>query len=403
MIKNYDRVCAVIDLDNVYNNIKAIEERLGDKTQIYAVTKADGYGHGAIPICRLLEEVDSVRGYAVATCEEAMQLINAGIKKEILVIGYTFPYAYETMIKHDIRLTVFREDTLDMLEETAEKLGKKARVHIKVDTGMSRIGITTQDEGYAFVKKALSHNNIEVEGIFTHFARSDEADKTSANEQLEIFNSFVDGLEDDLKFKFKIRHCANSGAIVDMPYAGGDCARAGIILYGMWPSDEVNKQNIDIRPVMKLISHITYVKCIAPGTAVSYGGTYVAKTWRRIATIPIGYADGYPRALSNKAHVLIRGMEAPVIGRICMDQMMVDVTDIPDAECNDEVIIIGSDDRGNRITMEDLSALSDHLNYELACDIGKRVPRLFVRNGEYICSKDYFDDVPILDMNGKRI
>lgn len=398
MINNYDRVCALIDLDNLEYNINSIIGKLNPETDVYAVTKADGYGHGAIPIARELEKKDRIRGYAVATAEEAMQLIHAGIKKDILVIGYTFPYAYEQMIENNVRLTVFRTDTLNALNEVAGKLGKKAIVHIKVDTGMGRIGISPFDEGLDFVKEAFELENIEVEGIFTHFARADETDKTCAEEQFELFTSFVEGIESDLNVKFKVKHCSNSAAIVDMPFANLDVSRAGIILYGLWPSDEVNKSNIDIRPVMKLISHITYVKNVAPGTAISYGGTYVAKTWKRIATIPVGYADGYPRALSNKAHVLIRGQKAEIVGRVCMDQMMVDVTEIPLVEEGDEVIIIGSDKYNNSITMEELGEMSDHLNYELACDIGKRVPRLFVKNGKYICSKDYFDDVPVVDL-----
>lgn len=398
MINNYDRVCALIDLDNLEYNINSIIGKLNPETDVYAVTKADGYGHGAIPIARELEKKDRIRGYAVATAEEAMQLIHAGIKKDILVIGYTFPYAYEQMIENNVRLTVFRTDTLNALNEVAGKLGKRAIVHIKVDTGMGRIGISPFDEGLDFVKEAFELENIEVEGIFTHFARADETDKTCAEEQFELFTSFVEGIESDLNVKFKVKHCSNSAAIVDMPYANLDVSRAGIILYGLWPSDEVNKNNIDIRPVMKLISHITYVKNVAPGTAISYGGTYVAKTWKRIATIPVGYADGYPRALSNKAHVLIRGQKAEIVGRVCMDQMMVDVTEIPLVEEGDEVIIIGSDKYNNSITMEELGEMSDHLNYELACDIGKRVPRLFVKNGKYICSKDYFDDVPVVDL-----
>lgn len=395
MIKNYDRVCALINLDNILHNINAIKQCINSDSGIYAVTKADGYGHGAIPVCRVLEEVDYVKGYAVATAEEALQLIHAGIKKEILVIGYTFPYAYEDMISNDIRLTVFREDTLEKLNEVAGRLGKKAIVHIKVDTGMSRIGVQPFDDGFDFVKKAIDMENILVEGIFTHFARADEKDKSFANEQFELFTSFVDGIEADTGFSFRYKHCSNSGAIIDMPHTNLSLVRAGIILYGMWPSQEVNKENINIKPVMSLMSHITYVKNIAPGTQVSYGGTYEAKNWRRIATIPIGYADGYPRALSNKAHVFIRGMKADIVGRICMDQMMVDVTEIPGVEEFDEVLIIGTDKYNNTITMEELGELSDHLNYELACDIGKRVPRLFIKDGEYVWSKDYFKDVPI--------
>ena len=397
MLERYERVCALIDLDNVENNITQIEKVITAPQGIYAVIKADGYGHGAVPIATVLEKHDAVKGYAVATAEEALQLLDAGIRKEILVIGYTFPYAYADMINKGIRMTIFREDTLEELENISRDLGKKAIVHIKVDTGMSRIGISPFDEGLELIKKAIASEYIEVEGIFTHFARADETDKTSANEQFELFKSFVEGVEADTGFKFRVKHCSNSAAIIDMSYAHMDAVRAGIILYGLRPSDEVNMDSIDLKPVMSLVSHITYIKNVPQGTPVSYGGTFVTKRPTRIATIPVGYADGYPRALSNKSSVIIRGMKAPVLGRVCMDQMMVDVTFIPDAKEGDTVTLVGKE--GDCvITMDDLSKLSDHLNYEFVCDIGKRVPRLFIKDGEYVYQKDYFKDVPVVEL-----
>ncbi len=397
MLEKYERVCAIIDLDNVENNITQIEKVITAPQGIYAVIKADGYGHGAVPIATVLEKHDAVKGYAVATAEEALQLLDAGIKKEILVIGYTFPYAYEEMIKRSIRMTIFREDTLNELERISKKLGKKAIVHIKVDTGMSRIGISPFDEGFEFIKKAIASEYIDVEGIFTHFARADETDKTSANEQFELFKSFVEGVEADTGFTFKVKHCSNSAAIVDMSYAHMDAVRAGIILYGLRPSDEVDIEQIDLKPVMSLVSHITYIKEVAKGTPVSYGGTFVTQRPTKIATVPVGYADGYPRALSNKSSVIIHGKKAPVLGRVCMDQMMVDVTFIPEAKEGDTVTLVGKDEDAV-ITMDDLSKLSDHLNYEFVCDIGKRVPRLFVKDGEYVYQKDYFKDVPVVEL-----
>ncbi len=397
MLDSYERVCALIDLDNIDHNITQIENVIKAPQGIYAVIKADGYGHGAVPIAKVLESHDKVKGYAVATAEEAMQLQDAGIKKDILVIGYTFPYAYEEMIKRGIRLTVFRDDMLEQLEETAKRLSKNAIVHIKVDTGMSRIGISPYDDGLWLIRKALNLEHIEVEGVFTHFARADETDKKSANEQYELFRSFVEGVEEETGFKFKVKHCSNSAAIIEMPYAHMDAVRAGIILYGLWPSDEVDKKKIDIRPVMSLISHITFIKTVPKGTPISYGGTFVTERPTVVATIPVGYADGYPRALSNKSYVLIHGKKAPVLGRVCMDQLMVDVTFIPEAKESDTVTLIGKD--GDEvITMESLSDLSDHLNYELVCDIGKRVPRLFVKDGEYVYQKDYFKDVPVVEL-----
>lgn len=395
MINNYDRVCALIDLDNVVYNMNSICNMVGENTSVYAVIKADGYGHGAIPLAKEFEKIDKIRGYAVATSEEAMQLINSGIKKDIVIIGYAFPYCYRQMIENDVRLTVFRYDTLDEIDKIAGELGKKALVHIKVDTGMRRIGISPFDDGYEFVREAFSKENIEVEGIFTHFARADENDLSSALEQYDIFEGFVMGLEDDLGIKFKVKHCSNSAAIIQMKDANLDSVRAGIIMYGLWPSDDIARDSIDIKPVMKLISHVTFVKAIPPGTAVSYGGTYVSDKGRIVATVPVGYADGYPRSLSNKGYVLIKGKKAPILGRVCMDQMMVDVTEIPFVKEGEEVVLVGQDSYNNFISVEELGELSDHLNYELACDIGKRVPRLFIRNGEYVCSKDYFEDVPV--------
>lgn len=403
MLERYDRVCALIDLDSIEQNMKQIEKVTKSGDGIYAVIKADGYGHGAIPIALMLESHDMVKGYAVATAEEAMQLLRAGIKKDILIIGYTFPYAYEEMIDRGVRLTVFRRDTLDELNETAGRLNKKAIIHIKVDTGMSRIGISPFDEGLDLVKYALSLKNIEVEGIFTHFARADETDKTNANEQFELFKSFTEGVEDETGFRFKVKHCSNSAAIIEMPHAHMDAVRAGIILYGLWPSDEVSKDKISLKPAMSLVSHITYIKNVPKGTPVSYGGTFVTDRPTTIATVPVGYADGYPRALSNKSHVLIHGKKANILGRVCMDQLMVDVTFIPEAQMGDTVTLLGKN--GDEvITMEEIAFLSDHLNYELACDIGKRVPRLFIKDGEYVYSKDYFTDVPVVDLkNGAQL
>lgn len=398
MIDNYERVCATVDLDCIVENMKNICECVSDNTQVYAVIKADGYGHGAIPIAKETEKIEKVKGYAVATAEEALQLINAGIKKQILVIGYTFSYAYEQMIENNVRITVFRDDTLDELSAIATKLGKTAYVHIKVDTGMGRIGVLPYEDGIELVKKAIDMPGIKVEGVFTHFARADEKDKTSAYEQFEKFTGFIDGIEDMLDFKFEIKHCSNSAAIIEMPDANLDVVRAGIILYGLWPSNEVSRDVLELKPAMRMISHITYIKNIAPGSPISYGGTYVTNKWTRVATIPVGYADGYPRALSNKGSVLIKGQRAPIIGRVCMDQLMVDVTLLSDVNEGDEVVLIGKS--GNDcITMEELSSLSDHLNYELACDIGKRVPRLFIKDGVPVYLKDYFEDVPVVKLN----
>jgi len=393
-LEQYSRVCAHIDLDAVHHNLTSMHDHICPDTKIMAVIKADGYGHGAVPIAWEMEEIPYVHGYGVASVEEAMQLRNANIRKPILVLGYTFPYSYETLINQEITPAVFRRDMLQQLNETAAKMGVKTPVHIKVDTGMTRIGIRPDADGAAFVKEALSYENLIIEGIFTHFAKADETDKTSANGQLDTFLSFVKECEQENNYKFDYVHCSNSAGIIDIPQANQDLVRAGIILYGLWPSSEVNKEALDLLPVLSLKSHIVYVKEVDAGIPVSYNGTYITQKKTKIATIPVGYADGYPRNLSNTGFVLICGKRAPIIGRVCMDQFMVDVTEIPECKEGDEVTLIGKDGT-EEITMEELGDISGRFNYEFACEIGKRTPRVFFRHGKPFCAKDYYDDVKI--------
>lgn len=393
-LEQYSRVCAHIDLDAILHNLKQMRAHINDDTKIMAVIKADAYGHGAVPIAWEMEELSYVYGYGVASVEEAMQLRNANIRKPILVLGYTFPYSYETLINQEITPTVFRRDVLHQLNEIAGRMNVKTPIHIKVDTGMTRIGIRPDEEGAAFVKEALSCENLVVEGIFTHFSKADETDKAFANGQLRSFLSFVAKCEEENDYKFKFVHCSNSAGIIDMPDANLDLVRAGIILYGMWPSEDVSKDAVDLEPVLSLKSHIVYVKDVEAGIPVSYNGTYITERTTRIATIPVGYADGYPRNLSNTGTVIIAGKRAPIIGRVCMDQFMVDVTGIPECKEGDEVTLIGRDG-SEWITIEELGAVSGRFNYEFACEIGKRTPRVFFRHGKAFCAKDYYDDVKI--------
>lgn len=393
-LEQYSRVCAHIDLDAILHNLEQMHAHIDADTRIMAVIKADAYGHGSVPIAWEMEELSYVHGYGVASVEEAMQLRNANIRKPILVLGYTFPYSYETLINQEITPAVFRRDVLEQLNEIAGKMNVKAPIHIKVDTGMTRIGIRPDEEGEAFVKEALACENLIVEGIFTHFSKADEADKAFANGQLNAFRTFVDKCEKDNNFKFRFVHCSNSAGIIDMPDANMDLVRAGIILYGMWPSNEVSRDALKLEPVLSLKSHIVYVKDVGAGIPVSYNGTYITENTTRIATIPVGYADGYPRNLSNTGTVIICGKRAPIIGRVCMDQLMVDVTHIPECKEGDEVTLIGRD--GDEcITIEELGDISGRFNYEFACEIGKRTPRVFFRHGKPFCAKDYYDDVKI--------
>ena len=389
--KEYARGYLEIDLDRIRSNMDNMKANIDEKTKMMGVIKTDGYGHGAVAIAQELEPVDYMYGFAVATAEEAHILRMAGIKKPILILGYTFPYSYPMLIEEEIRMAVFREDTLEQLSEAAAKLNKKAKVHVKIDTGMSRIGILPDESGFQFIEKALHTEGIEVEGIFTHFATSDYADKRYAYEQLEKFQKFCAEAEVRFGMEFAVKHCSNSAGILEMPQANMDVVRAGITLYGLSPSDEVAKDIIKLEPVLSFKSTVVYVKTIPAGTAVSYGRTYIADKERTIATIPLGYGDGYPRGLSGKGYVLIHGKKAPILGRVCMDQFMVDVTDIPETKENDEVTLIGTD--GNEtITMEDLGELSGRFNYELACNLGKRIPRVYKKNGVVIKTKNHFAD-----------
>lgn len=391
MIERYGRIYATIDLDAIRSNMDSMQAKLSEGTKVIGVIKMDGYGHGAVPIAKELEPLWYMYGFATATAEEAMILRDAGIAKPILVLGYAFPWSYEEMIGHDVRAAVFREDMLGQLADASAKAGKKAKVHIKVDTGMSRIGIRPDEAGLEFVKKALENPAIEVEGIFTHFAKADEADKAPARNQLALFREFIGNIEAETGYVIPLCHCSNSAGMIGLREADMDAVRAGIAMYGLWPSPEVAKDAVELEPAMELKSRIVYIKNVEAGTEISYGGTYTAGEKRRIATIAAGYGDGYPRGLSNKGYVLIHGKKAPVTGRICMDQFMIDVTDIPDAAEGDIVTLIGREGE-ERITIEELGELSGRFHYELACCIGKRVPRVYLKSGKIRGTEDYFQD-----------
>lgn len=391
MMEKYGRVYATIDLDHLRANAEGMAAGLSRGTKMICVIKADGYGHGAVPAAKELEPLDDICGFAAATEEEAMILRKAGIRKPVLSLGYAFPCHYKEMIENDIRITVFRPDTLEQLSKASSEAGKKAKIHIKVDTGMSRIGIFPDEEGMGFVKRALQMPGLEVEGIFTHFAKADEKDKSSAMRQLAVFRDFVQRVEKENGYRIPLRHCSNSAGILEIREADMDAVRAGISLYGMQPSSEMAGNAVELRPVMELKSCIIYLKEVEPGTEIGYGGAFTAGRKMRIATIPVGYADGYPRALSNKGYVLVHERKAPVVGKICMDQFMIDVTDIPGVSEGDAVTLIGREGK-ERITMEELGELSGRFHYELACCIGKRVPRVYLKSGKIAAARDYFRD-----------
>lgn len=389
-MNRYTRVRAVIDLDAILYNMNSMHQNISEDTKIMAVIKADGYGHGAAEVAECIEHLDYLAGYAVATVEEGLILRNHGIKKPILILGYAFPDQYDELIAADMRPTVFTREMAQELSQAAGEMGVDCPIHFAVDTGMSRIGYQVTEEAADEMAQIARLPHIMVEGIFTHFARADEADKTSAEEQLALFEKMISMLE-ERGIRIPIKHCSNSAGIVELKEANMDMVRAGITLYGLWPSEEVRRDIIDLKPALSLITHVAYVKDLEAGRAISYGGTYVTKRPSRIATIPVGYADGYARGLSNKGAVLIHGKRAPICGRVCMDQFMVDVTDIPEIKMGDEVILIGSAGE-ETITMEEVGELSGRFNYEFVCNLGKRIPRVFRRNGKIIARKDHFSE-----------
>ncbi len=376
-MEQHNRVYAKIDLHAIAYNMKQMKQRIGEGAQMIAVIKTDGYGHGAVPIAKLFEEEDDVWGYAVAALEEAVSLREAGIKKPILVLGCIFPDQYEEMAVHEIRAAIYTKEMAEGMSKAAQKLHKTVYFHIKIDTGMGRIGFPVSEESAEIIADIKRLPGVKIEGMFTHFAKADETDKSFTRKQHERFLWMQKALE-RRNTRIPYLSCDNSAGIIDFPQWKHQLVRAGISLYGMYPSEEVDQSTVPLKPALELISHISYVKDVEAGTPISYGGTFVAEKRMRVATIPVGYGDGYPRALSNKGEVLIRGKRAKILGRVCMDQFMVDVTEIPGVQFMDPVILVGCDGE-DRISVEELSALSGRFHYEFVCCLGKRIPRVYIR------------------------
>ena len=370
---NPSRVYVGVDLAAISDNVKSIMNKVGPDVKVMAVIKTDGYGHGAVAIAHALNEI-GVYSFAVATIDEARELRASGIRNPILILGYVFPNDLQDVIDYNVTSTVFSYDSAKMISDYAAKRGKVAKIHIKLDTGMGRIGFVPGEESAAEIKRIFDLKNIEVEGVFTHFATADEADLGPSKAQAKLFEDFVNSLEADGYF-FKIRHICNSAGVLVMDGNYDNMVRAGIIIYGLRPSAEV-KCDIDLKPALELVSHVAYVQEVGAGFTVSYGSTYTTSGKTKIATIPVGYGDGYPRSLSNKGRVIVNGCYAPIIGRVCMDQFMVDVTDVPDVKQGDEVILIGK--QGDcEITVDEIADIAGTINYEIVCGINKRVPRIF--------------------------
>ena len=382
---NFDNTRVEIDLDAIARNFDAVREKAGVK--VMAVIKADAYGHGAIQIARLLQ--DKCAFFGVSSMLEAMELRQAGLRTPILILGQTPVNAFPTAIREGIRPTIFRYEDAAALSNAAVEAGIPAPFHFAVDTGMSRIGFQAEEASADICAKIAKLPGLIPEGLFSHFATADCADLSRAEKQAQLFADF-DRMLKARGVEIPIRHLDNSAGLMNF-----DChyemVRSGIVTYGMYPSQEVSPDLLKLEPALKWLSRVTHVKTLPAGREISYGGTYVTTRDTVIATIPVGYADGYRRSLSGKFHVLIRGRKAPILGRICMDQLMVDVTDIPGAALNDRVVLVGSFG-SESISMEEISAAADSFNYEFVCGISRRVPRIYVSGGKTVHTVHYLID-----------
>ncbi|MDF2984975.1 MAG: alanine racemase [Eubacterium sp.] len=375
-----NRAWAEINLDNIAHNIREIRRITNKNAEIMGVVKADAYGHGVMEVARTLLE-NGVSRLAVSMLDEAIQLRKNGFGVPILVLGYTDPIRVNEIIENDVTQSVFSHELAKALSDEAVKQGKKVKIHIKIDTGMSRIGFLP---GYSAVKNVVEISrlpNIIIEGLFTHFATADEKNREFTLLQFERFMSICYELQ-RIGIHIPVKHCANSAGIIEYPDMHLDMVRPGIIQYGMYPSEEVDKTKIHLKSAMTLKANVILVKEIEKDTSISYGRIFTTARTSRIATIPIGYADGYMRMLSNKGKVIIHGEYAPVVGRVCMDQCMVDVTDLNSTvEVGDEVVLVGAQG-DNVITAEDVAQLIGMINYEFVCIVGKRIPRAFIKDGK---------------------
>ena len=378
-------VYAEIDLDAIAYNMRNIKKLAQDK-EVIAVVKADCYGHGSLDVVPTLLENGASR-LAVAVLTEGIELRKLNISAPIMILGYTPIYLGEELINFDIEQTVYDVEFARQLSDIALKLNKKAKVHIALDTGMGRIGFVPDEKALEDVKTICALEGLDVIGIFTHFSTADEEDKTYTNKQYGKFVNFTNKLH-EIGIKIPLMHVANSGAIMDMPNTYLDAVRAGIILYGYYPSDEVNKEALPLKPALTLKAKITRVQEMDEGCDISYGRTFTTKRKSIIATLPIGYADGYSRLLAPHCKVIVNGKFAPVVGRICMDQCMIDVTDVGDVKVNDEVILLGSYN-DLKFDADDYAKIMGTINYEVLCMFKHRIPRIYTKNNEIVSIRNY--------------
>jgi alanine racemase len=386
MFREHRPLWVEINLDNLASNIRSIKSLLKPGTDYISVVKADGYGHGAVEVAKTCMEC-GINRFAVAMLDEALELRNAGIKCDILILGYTPSNMADMIVDNDINQTCYSYELAKALSDAGGRLGKTAKIHIAVDTGMGRIGFQPSFDDALIVKEISKLPNLKIEGIFTHFAVADEKDKLYTKEQFKKYKAFLDILK-SLKVDVGIKHVGNSAEILDLPDFNLDAVRPGIIQYGLYPSDEVTKSKLDLKPVMSVKANVIHVKEVEKGTSISYGRKYITTRKSKIVTLPIGYADGYTRLLFGKARVIINEKYAPVVGTICMDQCMVDATEAGDVKIGDEVIIMGND--GNlSITAEDIASQLGTINYEVVCMFSKRVPTVYIKNGKVYKVKNW--------------
>ena len=382
---NCDNTYVQIDLDAVRRNLRAVHEKTG--TQVMAVVKADAYGHGAVSVARHIQ--DDCAFFGVSSLAEATELRGAGLDKPILILGHTPTDGYAQAICKNIRIAIFKEEDARKLSAIAQALGRTAHIHLAVDTGMSRIGFEATPESAACCAEIAQLPGLHAEGLFSHFATADCADLTRAKEQARKFDEFYRMLQAN-GLEIPIRHMNNSAGLMNFEHQY-DMVRSGIVTYGLYPSDEVNPELLPLSPALSWYSRISHVKELPAGREISYGGTYVTTAPTKVATVTVGYADGYFRSLSGKFYVLIRGQRAPILGRVCMDQMMVDVTHIPQVSSDDRVTLVGRDGE-EVITVEQIAAAAGSFNYEFICGISRRVPRVYYQNGKLIRSVHYLLD-----------
>ena len=373
-MNRYLRCYAEISLEAIGHNIREVKKRLPEGVKLLGVVKANAYGHGAVPVASYLE--NQVDYFATATIEEAVELRENGISAPILILGYVSPSQYGDLVEYDITQTIGSYAQALALEKEAARQNRKAKAHLAVDTGMTRIGFQVTEHDADVAAKIADLPHIELEGMFTHFSCADQEDKTYCSMQMEKYDKMT-ALLAERGVTIPLRHICNSAGIMEFDDHRFEMVRSGIITYDIYPSEEVKKERLDLIPALSWKSHVIHVKEVGPGIGVSYGATYVTeKPMTRIATVSAGYADGYPRALSNQGCVLIHGKKAPIIGRICMDQMMVDVTDIPDVQVEDVVTLVGTDG-DETITIEEIANPAARFDYEMLCDISSRVTRVY--------------------------